>query len=289
MGAALVTRQDRDAGPDLKTLQAGRPFVKWAGGKMRLLPEVLRRIPQNFRTFHEPFVGGGAVFFALAPRRTVLNDISPDLVNAYRVVQGQVDALIAELSSGQYRNDKETYLQVRAQDPEALGPATRAARFIYLNHTCFNGLWRVNSHGEFNVPYGGKPNTRVFDETALRRASDLLAGAAITQGDFSYVEAVAQAGDVVYMDPPYDPVSRTANFTAYIERRFTPEDQVRVASVAAVLARRGVKVIVSNSDTPFIRDLYQSKRFRIETVEAPRAISADGSKRGCVPELIITF
>lgn len=266
-----------------------RPFIKWPGGKSRLVPEILKRIPECFSTYHEPFAGGAAVFFALRPKRAVLNDKSPELANAYRVVRSDVETLIAELSSGCYRNDKATYLKIRALDPGKLTPVQRAARFIYLNRTCFNGLWRVNRNGQFNVPFGDKPKVRICDAENLRAVAEALKNVTLLNHDFSYVEAVARAGDVVYMDPPYHPASPTASFTAYTEQAFSEEDQVRVASVAAVLARRGIKVIVSNSDTPFIRELYGKKGFRIEEVTAPRPISADPKGRLPAPELIITF
>lgn len=228
-------------------------------------------------------------FFALQPKRAVLNDKSPDVANAYKVIQSDVDGLVRELSSGRYLNDKVTYLQIRAEDPCRLSPVQRAARFIYLNHTCFNGLWRVNRKGRFNVPFGDNPNAKICDEDNLRSVSAMLREATVLNLDFSYVEAVAQAGDVVYMDPPYQPVTPTASFTAYTPEPFTPEDQVRVASVASVLSRRGVKVIISNSDTEFIRELYKKKGFRIEKVSAPRTISADPKGRTAVRELIMTF
>jgi DNA adenine methylase len=266
-----------------------RPFIKWPGGKTRLLPEILRRIPECFNVYHEPFAGGAAVFFALRPKRAVLNDKSPEVANAYSVIKTDVEDLIRELSSGRYRNEKACYLKVRGQDPKCLSAVERAARFLYLNRTCFNGLWRVNKEGRFNVPFGDNPKATICDEARLRSASEALQGATILNQDFSYVEAVACAGDVVYMDPPYHPASPTASFTAYTEQAFSDEDQVRVASVAAVLARRGVKVIVSNSATPFICELYGKKGFRIEEVTVPRPISASPKGRLPTPELIITF
>lgn len=265
------------------------PFVKWPGGKSRLVPEILKRIPDCFNVYHEPFAGGAAVFFALRPRRAVLNDKSSELMNAYRVIQADVDALVAELSSGRYKNEKSCYLKIRSLDPSKLPPVQRAARLIYLNRTCFNGLWRVNKRGQFNVPFGDNPNARICDAENLRAVSEALKSVTLLSSDFSYVEAVAGPGDVVYMDPPYDPVSPTASFTAYTEHPFAKEDQWRVARVAAVLARRGVKVIVSNSDTPFIRELYGGMGFRIEEVTAPRAISANPKSRQPAAELIITF
>jgi len=266
-----------------------KPFVKWPGGKSRLVPEIRKHIPGCFNVYHEPFAGGAAVFFSLRPKRAVLNDKSPELMNAYRVIQSDVDALIAELSSGQYRNEKSCYLKIRSQDPDKLTPVQRAARFIYLNHRGFNDLWRVNRRGQFNVPFGDNPRARICDAENLRAVSEALKNVTLLNHDFSYVYALAGPGDVVYMDPPYHPASPTASFTEYTEHAFSEEDQWRVAQVAATLARRGVKVIVSNSDTPFIRELYGKLGFRMEKVTAPRVISASPKGRLPVAELIITF
>ncbi len=253
------------------------------------MPEILRRIPECFGTYHEPFAGGAAVFFALSPKKAILNDKAPEVINAYAVVKTAVEDLVRELSKGGYENNKRRYTEIRAQDTRALSQIERAARFIYLNRTCFNGLWRVNKEGRFNVPFGDSPGASICDGPRLREASKALQHATVMCNDFSYVEPMAQPGDVVYMDPPYHPVSPTASFTAYTKEAFTQEDQLRVASVAATLARRGVKVIVTNSDTEFIRDIYGKKGFRMERVTVGRPISARTKGRAPVCELIITF
>lgn len=268
------------ASPQLK---AG-PFLKWAGGKGRLLAQYQPLFPKQFGRYFEPFVGAGAVFFHLAPAEAHLSDINSELVNAYIVIRDQVDDLIARLS--QYPHDREFYYALRALDPETLTPVERAARIIYLNKTCFNGLYRVNRRGQFNVPFGDYKNPKILDEAGLRAAHAALQGVTIAHQGFDAVLAEAKAGDFVYFDPPYHPLSPTASFTAYAADDFGPEDQIRLAAVFRRLDAKGVKIMLSNSDTPFVRDLYEG--FHIQQVWAPRAINRDASKRKGVPELVVT-
>jgi len=260
------------------------PFLKWAGGKTRILDKILPHFPETHGRYFEPFVGGGAVFFGFAPQGSVqLSDINGELINVYRVVRDEVDALIADLQ--RHRYEKNYYYAVRAQEPVELRPVQRASRFIFLNRTCFNGLYRVNRRGRFNVPFGRYSNPTICQEDRLRSASQALQGVTIGQLDYATACAPAQKGDVVYFDPPYDPISKTANFTSYASGGFDRGEQERLAQLFKRLADDGVFVALSNSDTPFIRSLY--KDFRVLQIEAPRAISRNAAKRKPVHEVVV--
>jgi DNA adenine methylase len=264
------------------------PIVKWAGGKSRLTGELLSRSPDRFRRYFEPFLGGAALYFRLAPRFGVLSDCNADLINMYRCVAWNVEAVIRRLGKHRAVHSEEHYYQMRERwnTPGGLSAdVDRAAAFIYLNKTCYNGLWRVNSRGKFNVPVGRYDEPSIFDPTALRAASGLLKRAEIGTCHFADAVAVAKAGDFVYFDPPYHPLSETANFTAYTAGSFGPDDQRQLADLARLLVLRGCTVMISNSDTPFIRDLYRG--FSIDVVDCARAINSKGSARGPQRELII--
>jgi DNA adenine methylase len=269
--------------------------VKWAGGKAQLVPR-FRQVfpparggpesrPAGFERYFEPFLGGGAVYLALRPARAVLSDLNADLMNAWRVVRDDPEALMAALDAHVY--DRAHYYRVRALEPEALDPVQRAARFIYLNKTCYNGLYRVNSRGRFNVPFGRYPRPpKLYDRANLLAISRLLRDAELLCAPFEEGTEGAGPGDFVYLDPPYDPLSPTANFTGYTEGNFTREDQRRLAAHVRDLDRRGCLVAVSNSDTPEIRELYRG--FHIETVRMPRNINCKPDGRAPVHELLIT-
>ena len=270
-----------------------RPIVKWAGGKSRLLGELLSRVPTKVRTYAEPFAGGAALFFALASERSrglrsferaVLCDRNEELVALYTAVRDDVDAVVAAL--GDYRHDRELFYDVRAKDTRGMSDVDRAARFIFLNRTCFNGLWRVNSGGRFNVPFGKYKNPRILDEENLRSASRALRGVEVVSKDFADVTGELGRGDFVYLDPPYVPVSRTASFTAYAKDGFNPDDQARLARELRALKRRGVKGMLSNADTHGTRELYDG--LALHVVRAPRSISCDGATRGDAGELVVT-
>jgi DNA adenine methylase len=264
------------------------PIVKWAGGKSRLIHELLARAPAEFDRYYEPFVGGGALFFRLQPHAAVLGDKNPDLIEMYRSVAGDVEAVLRRLRSHRQRHDAEYYYQMRERWNTGAfrAGADRAAAFIYLNKTCYNGLWRVNSRGLFNVPAGRYAAPTIYEPDALRAASRALAGADLTYGSFADSVASARKGDFVYFDPPYHPVTQTARFTSYTAGSFCDDDQRTLADVARDLANRGCHVMLSNSDTPFIRELY--KDFRIDRVMCARAINSVGKKRGHVAEVIVT-
>ena len=275
-------------------LSQARPFLKWAGGKGRLLAQYERFFPREpMRGYYEPFVGSGAVFFHLRSRGLFshyrLTDSNAELITCYRVVRDALDALLARLAEHQARHSKAHYYAVRAWDREPawadVPDVERAARLIYLNKTCYNGLWRVNSRGQFNVPMGRYRNPRILDEPRLRAASAALQGVELAVADFEDVLGRAGAGDFVYFDPPYHPLSATANFTAYSRDCFDEHAQRRLARVFAALAERGAWVLLSNSETPFVRALYGA--FRIHAVRARRAINAAADKRGTVGEVLV--
>jgi DNA adenine methylase len=272
-----------------------KPIVKWAGGKSRLLGELLDRVPRRLETYAEPFAGGAALFFALAAERAkkkrsferaLLADRNEELVACYRAVRDDVSAVIAALGSGVFRYDRDVFYEVRAADTRGWSDVARAARLLFLNHTCFNGLWRVNASGQFNVPFGKYKNPRICDEAALRAASRALADAEIHSCDFADVTRDLASGDFVYFDPPYVPLSRTASFTAYARDGFSPNDQERLAAELRALKRRGARAMLSNADTPVTRALYDG--LACHSVRAPRSISCDGARRGDAGELVVT-
>lgn len=282
-----------------RTAAAPRPFLKWAGGKSQLLPALLDRVPTGIDTYFEPFIGGGALFFALMadperrPRRAVLNDLNLDLVTTYEAVRDEPEALIAALAplAARYLDaDAETreaaYYEVRANHPtERLAVA---ARLLFLNKTCFNGLYRVNRRGEFNVPHGRYRNPHILDAEAIRAASTALQTVEVRHGDFEAACADARRGDFVYFDPPFHPLSDTSNFTSYTEQDFGRAEQIRLKQCTDVLTANGVRVLVSNSPHPWIQGGYEFSGYRVDQVPARRSINSRGSGRGPIPELVVT-
>lgn len=272
-----------------------RPFLKWAGGKTKLLQEISSRLPEKIGTYYEPFLGGGAVFFHLAKHerfeRAVLSDVNAELMIAYSAVASSPSAVIEFLELHREKHSEEHFYQVRSQDKqkgfnEVIAPK-RAARLIYLNRTCFNGLYRVNKAGHFNSPFGDYANPTICDTENLLAAAAAFEKVSIFESnDFESVALTAHRGDAVYFDPPYVPVSKTSNFTGYAAGGFGPDDQERLRNLADKLDARGVFVLLSNADTPEVRELYDG--FRIEGVTAPRAINSKGGKRGAVGEVLIS-
>lgn len=276
-----------------KDQHEAHPFIKWAGGKTQLLNQLTTILPPRIRTYYEPFIGGGALFFALAQRerfqRAAINDWNSELVDTYKSIRDFPDDLI-ELLQGlkaEYQADaRVVFHRERDKDPKELTPIVRAARFLFLNRTGFNGLYRVNKSGRFNVPFGKYDNPRIVDEDNIRACSKVLNNfVVLTSKDFAAVVTEAQPGDCVYFDPPYVPLNPTANFTSYTSNGFTIDDQYRLAACFKQLVERGVAVIASNSDTKTVRDLYDG--FEMHAVEARRNINSKGDKRGPVGELII--
>jgi len=272
------------SGISLKNAAKAGPFLKWAGGKSELLPEIEKRLPRSFNTYWEPFIGGGALYFRLSPVAAVISDANEELINCYQIVRDKVEELIVRLKK--HSNNKEHFLRIRRQQPWQLEPVDRAARFIYLNKTCYNGLFRVNQRGEFNVPFGRYENPRISDENGLKECSRSLRAAEILCRDFRHLLYKVKPGDFVYFDPPYSPLSKTSSFTAYSEAPFDQREQKALKQVFGALHDRGCYLMLSNSDTEFTRKLYQ--KFHIEAVQASRAINCRADRRGKISELIIT-
>lgn len=260
-----------------------RPPVKWAGGKSQLIEQFKPLFPNRIDSLIEPFVGGGAVFFHLQPPKAVLIDINFDLINFYEIIKDKLEALLAK--SKIHENTKEYFYNIRSFDVNSLDNIERASRFIYLNKTAYNGLWRENSKGQHNAPFGYYKNPKIVDEYNLFKVSMLLKRAEIICGDFSLVLGIAQQDDFIYMDPPYHPLSDTAHFTSYTAKSFNIEDQIRLADVFTELDQRGCRVMLSNSDTPLILELY--KNYDIKRVTARRAINCHAESRGPISELVI--
>jgi len=264
-------------------------LVKWAGGKKQLLEQFEPFFPDKIDNYLEPFVGGGAVaFFILKkykPKKVILSDINEELVNVYNVTKNNPDELIKTLKKLKKFHNKETFEKIRAEDPNLLCEVDRAGRFIYLNKTCFNGLYRVNSKGQFNVPMGKYPNPAILMEEDLREISKLLSHAEIIRIGFEKVLENAKKGDFIYFDPPYYPLKKES-FTTYTKDKFLEEEQEKLARIFKELDKRGCLLMLSNSDTEFIKKLY--KDYSINFVKATRMINCDATKRGKINEIVIT-
>jgi len=269
-------------------LPSARPFVKWAGGKRQILSELMSRIPNTFGRYFEPMLGGGALYFALQPKSAVLNDTNQELINVFNTVRGNVDALIGNLK--QHQHSEDYYYALRAKDQskeyDKWTNVEKASRFIYLNKTCFNGLYRVNSKGFYNVPFGDYKNPKIVDEENLRAGALLLRSAKITCGSYLEVEAKASSGDFVYIDPPYLPISKTSSFTSYTKDGFSIDDHFELSALCQRLDKKGVQFMVSNSFTHVVLGAF--KNFKTELIKANRAINSKASGRGKITELIIT-
>jgi DNA adenine methylase len=266
------------------------PVLKWAGGKRQLLSAILRLFPVDYRTrgYHEPFVGGGAVFFKIRPRSGSINDIKARLMTFYRVVRDHPEDLIQQASHYPYNEEAYYALRARFNHPDT-PPLEVAALLLYLNKTAYNGLYRVNAHGEFNVPFGRYKNPTIVSKQRIRAASKLIQRVTLLNTDFGYVLDSARKGDLCYFDPPYQPLSETANFTAYAPEGFDLPQQERLRDVCVALDAAGVLFVVSNSDAPSIHQLYRGiDTFRVTTVQATRAISSKATTRGTVNELLVT-
>lgn len=266
------------------------PVVKWVGGKRQLLGDILPLIPKSFSSYAEPFFGGGAVLFALQPAKAIINDLNSDLMLMYKVIKENPDELIADLKT--HDNSPEYFYALRDIDRDKetysnLSDIKKASRLIYLNKTCYNGLFRVNSAGEFNTPFGHYKNPNIVNEPVIRAVSNYFNKAQITflSQDFAEVLSTIKKGGFVYLDPPYDPVSDTASFTGYNKSGFDRDEQLRLKKCCDALNRRNIKFMLSNSATQFIKEIYSE--YNITIVKATRAVNSDGSKRGAVDEVII--
>jgi DNA adenine methylase len=264
--------------------EAGRPFLKWAGGKRQLLPSLRRLAPRDASTYFEPFVGGGALFFALQPKRAVLADVNERLIRTYKGVKNHVEEVIRQLEGFPY--EPEFFYGFRQVDIDAGTDADVAAWFIYLNRTGFNGLYRVNRDNRFNVPFGRYVNPTICDKDTLRACSAALARAELLVADFASVVKEAAQGDFVYFDPPYAPLSATSSFTSYTSRGFDHEEQKRLCATVRKLKERRVQVLLSNSSAPSIRELY-ADGFDVTEVSATRLVNSKASARGAIVELLI--
>lgn len=267
------------------------PVLKWVGGKRQILPNIVELLPTQLtrRTYYEPFLGGGAVLFHLQPRNAVVNDFNSELINLYIVIRDHLEELIVDLRI--HINESEYFYHLRGIDRtpafQDLNLVQRASRVVYLNKTCFNGLYRVNSSGEFNTPFGRYKNPSIVNEPTLRAVSHYLNNNNIQllNGDYATAVINADRNSFVYFDPPYHPVSASSNFTGYIEGGWNERDQIRLRELCDELTERGVKFLLSNSSTEFIHEQYAN--YDIRKVLASRSINSDSTKRGDVEEVLI--
>jgi len=268
-----------------------KPFIKWAGGKKQLIEQFAPFFPKKIEIYYEPFVGSGVVAFFLLEshpeiKKIYLSDINEELITAYDVVKNNVEELIKVLKEYEKKHNKEFFYKIRSQDIKTLNRVHIAARFIYLNKTCFNGLYRVNSKGEFNVPIGSYKNPLICAEKNLRDISKSLKKDDIKNKQFYDAVKDAKEGDFIYFDPPYYPLPNATSFTKYTKEKFLDEEQKLLAKVFKELDKKGCKIMLSNSDTEFIRNLY--KEYYINIVRAKRMINCNAKKRGKVNEVVIT-
>ncbi|HEL1757254.1 DNA adenine methylase [Streptococcus suis] len=269
-----------------------QPFTKWTGGKRQLLPVIKSLMPDNYNSYFEPFIGGGAIFFELIPKKAIINDFNSELINCYRQIKDNPQKLIELLVEHQKNNSKDYYLELRSVDRDdrihAMTDTERAARIMYMLRVDFNGLYRVNSKNQFNVPYGRYKNPKIVDSDLILSISQYLNknNIEILTGDFEKAVEDVGAGDFVYFDPPYIPLSETSAFTSYTHEGFSYEDQVRLRDVFRKLDKKGAYVMLSNSSSPLVEELY--KGFNIHKVEAIRTNGAKASSRGKISEIIVT-
>jgi len=265
-------------------------FVKWAGGKKQLILQFKRFFPKKINRYIEPFVGGGAVAFYIIknykPKEVIVSDINEELMNAYKAIKNNPEKLIKLLKKYKKKHNKEEYYKIRAEDSKFLSSLTRASRFIYLNKTCYNGLYRVNSKGQFNVPMGSYKNPSIVMEKELREISKLLKKVKIKIESFEKILNYAKKSDFIYFDPPYYPLKEGKSFTTYTKYNFLEKEQEQLAEIFKKLDKKGCKVMLSNSDTGFIKNLY--KDYKINIVKASRMISCEGSGRGKINEIVVT-
>jgi DNA adenine methylase len=272
-----------------KIVNVPHPFIKWVGGKRQLISQLIPFIPKAFNNYIEPFVGGGALYFYLLPEKSILIDNNPELINCYNVIRNNVEDLIQSLKK--HKNEKEYFYQVRDLDRdinnfEKMNDIEKASRTIFLNKTCYNGLYRVNSKNQFNTPFGRYDNPTICDDENLRAVSIVLKGSKILLDDFEKVLNFAEKDDFIYFDSPYDPLSQTANFTSYTKDNFGKIEQERLNAVFIKLDKKKCKILLSNAYTDFIKELY--KDYTIHTLYANRAVNSDATKRGKIKEILIS-
>jgi DNA adenine methylase len=264
-------------------VESQKPFLKWAGGKTQLIPDIIKLAPKKFNKYIEPFIGGGAVYFNINHPESIISDLNEELIITYKEVKANVCEVIGILKK--YENTEAYYYKTRALNVNNLSNAERAARLIYLNKTCFNGLFRVNKRGEFNVPYG-KRSGAFLNESNLFDASNYLKKTKIIHSDYKEtLNKYAKEGDFIFLDPPYQPVGKYSDFKRYTKERFFENDQVELANIFVELTKKGCYVMLTNSNHPFILDLY--KKFRIEQIETKRLISSDPKTRTGVDIIVL--
>lgn len=270
-----------------------KPFVKWVGGKRQLLPEISKRVPKksSISTYYEPFLGGGAVFLSMQPKKAIVNDYNSELINAYKVIQNDVEGLINHLKT--HKNEEEYFYHLREQDRESdyknWSDIEKASRLIYLNKTCYNGLYRVNSQGYFNTPFGKYKNPNIVNEYVLRELHSYFNNNSITflNEDFEESLKYIRKGAFVYFDPPYASVSSTSNFTGYTAGGFGEDEQKRLRDLCDTLNSKGVKFMISNANVDLIQELYADRDYNIDIIGAKRSVNSVAKKRGEVEEVLI--
>lgn len=267
------------------------PFLKWVGGKRQLMPTIVTHLPKNINdlTYVEPFIGGGAVLFHLQPKNAIINDFNEELINVYEVIKNNLEELIEDLKK--HKNEPDYFYEIRSLDRndnfKNLSKVERASRVIYLNKTCYNGLYRVNNAGEFNSPFGRYKNPNIVNEPTLKAVSKYLNSnnIVIRNGDYNDVLKTIDKNSFVYLDPPYHPISESSNFTGYVQGGWDLFDQIRLREVCDELNAKGIKFLLSNSSAQFIKDQYA--KYKIEIVKANRAINSNGANRGEIDEVLI--
>ncbi|MDO5088559.1 MAG: DNA adenine methylase [Leptotrichiaceae bacterium] len=269
------------------------PILKWVGGKRQILSEIMPLINKKYSTYVEPFVGGGAVLFELQPKKAIINDLNKELINVYMTVRDFPEELIEELKKHDEQNTEKYFYKLRALDRESdyetISNIEKAARIVYLNKTCYNGLYRVNSAGQFNTPYGKYKNPNIVNESAIRAISKYFreVNIEIRQGDYKEILKGLRKSSFVYLDPPYMPISSSSSFTGYTENGFSYEQQVILKQECDKLRKKGISFLQSNSDCSEIRELY--KEYEIKSVKAKRSINSIGNKRGEINEVLIYY
>lgn len=271
-----------------KIIDNPRPCLKWVGGKRQLISQIDKHFPKEFNRYLEPFIGGGAIFFYLLPKKAILIDINKELINVYNVIKEKVSELIKSLKK--HENNDEYFYKTRNIDRDAekfkiLSDVEKASRTIFLNRCCYNGLYRVNSKGQFNAPFGKYKNPTFCDEENLIATHKILRKVKLIHSSFEKCLDFAEKGDFVYLDPPYVPISNSANFTSYTKENFGKEDQIKLYNAFKILDERGCKVMLSNSYSDFILNLYND--FQINILKAKRAINSNANKRGEIKEVLI--
>ncbi len=265
------------------------PILKWVGGKRQLMEEIIKYIPNEYNTYYEPFIGGGAVLFSLQPENAVINDINSELINVYRVIKNNLNELLEDLKK--HKNNEQYFYKIRGLDRteeyNRLSNVEKASRIIFLNKTCYNGLYRVNSSGHFNAPFGKYKNPNIINEKRLLAIHDYFVNNNIKILNTDYYNSLKDISkhDFVYFDPPYHPISDSSNFTNYSKDGFDENDQIKLKEVCDELDSKGIKFLLSNSNSEFIKSLY--KEYKIEYVSAKRNINSKASKRGAIKEVLV--